>query len=131
MLSISPETRPPYIVELVAKAIRAIAPRLQLAEANKGLNSEDPTIEVQFQHNPQTYHGKLRVATGLAILAGLEDVARRFRELDLPFLAVHGTGDRVTDHKATILLHEVAPSKDKTLKLFPGYEHILLRRHVA
>lgn len=68
MLAISPETRPPYLIELIARTISSFASALPLAAANKGKNSEDPTVEQQFEMDPQTYHGKLRVGTGLGIL---------------------------------------------------------------
>ena len=47
--------------------------------------------------DPQTYHGKLRIATGLAILKGIEMVNTRLHEVNLPFKVFHGTGDRVTN----------------------------------
>lgn len=98
MLRISPDSRPPYAIELIAKGISLFAGSFPLAGANKGKNSEDPSVEQQFLSDPQTYRGfflffslfcganfdlglvlrcavllvrvdgKLRVATGLAIL---------------------------------------------------------------
>lgn len=47
--------------------------------------------------DPQTYNGKLRIATGLAILKGIEMVNTRLHEVNLPFKVFHGTGDRVTN----------------------------------
>lgn len=96
MLRISADSRPPYAIELIAKGISLFAGSFPLAGANKGKNSEDPSVEQQFLSDPQTYRrcfhffffsveerfnffwflsfgdtlvdGKLRVATGLAIL---------------------------------------------------------------
>lgn len=68
MLAISPTSRPSYLVELVGRALASVAGPLPLASANKGKNSEDPEVEQVFNRDPQTYHGKLRIATGLAIL---------------------------------------------------------------
>ena len=68
MLAISPTSRPSYLVELVGRALASVAGPLPLASANKGKNSEDPEVEEVFNRDPQTYHGKLRIATGLAIL---------------------------------------------------------------
>ena len=68
MLAISPESRPPYIIELIARGLASIAPALPLADANKGKNSEDPEVEEEFLADPMTYHGKLRIATGLGCL---------------------------------------------------------------
>lgn len=68
MLAIGAETMPAYPIQLLARGVASFAGPLALAAANKGKNSEDPEVEEQFQRDPQTYHGKLRVGTGLAIL---------------------------------------------------------------
>lgn len=44
----------------------------------------------------------------------------------MPFLVLHGGEDRVTDKAVSQLLYEVAASKDKTFKLYPGMWHGLL-----
>ena len=49
--------------------------------------------------DPQTYSGKLRIATGLACLAGMEMVNARLAEVNLPFKVFHGTGDRATNFR--------------------------------
>ncbi|GAA5892486.1 uncharacterized protein JCM6883_007375 [Sporobolomyces salmoneus] len=128
MLAVSPETRPPFIVELVARLISSFASALPLAAANKGKNSEDPQVEQQFESDPQTYHGKLRVGTGLGILQGLIDVNEKMSHLKVPFLICHGTGDRVTSYQGSEKLFREASSTDKEIKLFPDYQHILLRK---
>ncbi|BGP15179.1 hypothetical protein JCM10213_008681 [Rhodosporidiobolus nylandii] len=128
MLAISPESRPSYAVELVARGLAAVAGPLPFANANKGKNTEDPEVEEQFEADPQTYHGKLRIATGLAILAGLLEFNAKMEHLKIPFLLCHGTGDRVTSPSGSQLLLNRAESKDKELKLYEGFEHILLRK---
>ncbi|GAA5870092.1 hypothetical protein JCM8547_001460 [Rhodosporidiobolus lusitaniae] len=130
MLAISPESRPSYLVELAARGLSAVAGALPFAEANKGKNTEDPSVEEEFQADPQTYHGKLRIASGLAILKGLIDVNSRLSSLTLPFLLCHGTGDRVTSPSGSQLLHSTASTaeEEKEIKLYEGYEHILLRK---
>lgn len=55
------------------------------------------TVPFTVEQDPQTYNGKLRIATGLAILKGIEMVNTRLHEVNLPFKVFHGTGDRVTN----------------------------------
>lgn len=128
MLAISPESRPPYIIELIARGLASIAPALPLADANKGKNSEDPEVEEEFLADPMTYHGKLRIATGLGCLKAIEKVNKLVGELKMPFTVHHGTGDRVTNCSGSERLVREAGSDDKQLKLYDGYEHILLRK---
>lgn len=47
-------------------------------------------VEISFLLNPQAYHGALRIATGLAIVQGLIDLAPRANEIHLPIKAIHG-----------------------------------------
>ncbi|GAA5970551.1 hypothetical protein JCM11641_007350 [Rhodosporidiobolus odoratus] len=128
MLAISPESRPWKLVETVARGLSWFAGVVPFAEANKGKNSEDGEVEREFEADPQTYHGKLRIATGLAILQGLMDVNAKMEHLTVPFLLCHGTGDRVTSPSGSQLLYDRASSTDKGIKLYGGYEHILLRK---
>ena len=44
----------------------------------------------------------------------------------MPFIVLHGEDDRVTDKSVSKLLYDVASSKDKTFKLYPGMWHGLL-----
>lgn len=94
MLFISPSSRPSYLVELFARAISSFAGALAVTNSTRGLNSEDPACEEQFTQDPSTYHGPLRVATGLGILKAITTIDGRMGELSIPFSCFHGTGDR-------------------------------------
>ncbi|SCV71074.1 BQ2448_3836 [Microbotryum intermedium] len=128
MLEIAPSSRPSYALELVARTLASFAGVVPFASANKGKNSEDPSIEIEFNHDPQTYHGKLRIATGLSILSGITHLSTIFAFLQVPFKVFHGTGDRVTSPSGSKKLFEEAGSDDKELRLYEGYEHVLLRK---
>ncbi|BGP39175.1 hypothetical protein JCM10449v2_003113 [Rhodotorula kratochvilovae] len=128
MLAISPDSRPSALVELVARALASVAGPFPLAAANKGKNSEDPLVEEIFNRDPQTYHGRLRIATGLAILQGILSLNAQQAHLRVPFLLCHGTGDRVTSYHGSEELYRLAGSTDKEIKLYPEYQHILLRK---
>ncbi|GAA5879831.1 hypothetical protein JCM3774_001396 [Rhodotorula dairenensis] len=128
MLAIAPESRPSYAVELVARALASVAGPLPFASANKGKNSEDPSVEEQFDQDPQTYSGKLRIATGLAVLQAITEINDKLSHLRVPFLLCHGTGDRVTSYHGSERLLREAESTDKELNLYPDYQHILLRK---
>ena len=44
----------------------------------------------------------------------------------LPLLIIHGSEDKATLPKGSAFFHQTAGSKDKTLKIYPGYFHDLL-----
>lgn len=120
MLAISNNSRPSYFIEILAKTISTFLSSLPLASAIKGKVSEDPYVEQQFLSDPMTYHGKLRVSTGLAILEALIGMEGRFADLKVDFLVVHGTGDRVTSCKGSERLFKESKSEDKDIKLYEG-----------
>lgn len=49
--------------------------------------------------DPQTYSGKLRIATGLSMLQGILNINSRLEEVSIPFKVFHGTGDRITNYR--------------------------------
>jgi len=115
-------------LEIMARCIRMFAGRLAFAAAHRGKNTEDPTLEWEFESDPQSYHGNLRISTGLAILTAFIETTERAKEIDIPFKVLHGTGDRVTSYHGSERLYAEAISTDKEIQLFEGYEHVLLRK---
>lgn len=78
--------------------------------------------------DPQTYDGKLRIATGMSCVAAMKEVNAKLDEVQVPFKVFHGTDDQVTSPSGSKRLFEMAGSTDKEIKLYPGLDHILLRK---
>ncbi|MBW0519203.1 hypothetical protein O181_058918 [Austropuccinia psidii MF-1] len=127
MLAISQDSRPSFIIETIARCIVIFAGRVPLADANKGKNTQDPWCEEQYRRDPQTYHGTLRCATGLAILDALDFTDQNISKLEIPFQVMHGQSDRVTSVLGSQKLFDTAKSKNKSIKLYPKVEHVMLR----
>lgn len=53
-------------------------------------------------------------------------LCQNLKKVSVPFLALHGTSDAVTDPEATKRLYEEASSSDKSIKLYKGLLHDLL-----
>uniref|UniRef100_M8BFR3 Serine aminopeptidase S33 domain-containing protein n=1 Tax=Aegilops tauschii TaxID=37682 RepID=M8BFR3_AEGTA len=80
----------------------------------------------EIRRNPYCYKGRPRLKTAHELLrASLRVESEVLTQVTLPFLVVHGGGDRVTDPSVSQLLCREAPSTDKTLKLYPGMWHAL------
>jgi acylglycerol lipase len=56
-----------------------------------------------------------------------ERLKQAFAQIRLPLLILHGTADRAAKASGSRLFHELAGSKDKTLHLYEGHFHDLLR----
>lgn len=125
MLAISPHSRPSKTLETFARAMASVLGRLPIAKAIKGNISDDPRVEEESALDPMMYHGRLRIATGLAVMEGLLHFQTLVNQgaINEPIVIFHGDKDRVTDwHGSEQFLHLVH-SKDKTLHIKRGYEH--------
>ena len=69
------------------------------------------------------YQGKIRARLGVELIKAMGTANRRFPEIHLPVLVMHGTADRISDHENSKLLYRKASSADKMLKLYEGYWH--------
>ena len=101
-------------------------PRLRLVRMGGRYISRDPAVVAQFRDDPLVFHGRLPVRTGAEILRAAGLSQRAFRQVRTPLLILHGTGDRVVPAEASQRLFDLAPSADKTLRLYPGLYHEVL-----
>ncbi len=77
-----------------------------MVTAIKGNVSDDPRVEHEFEADPLTYKGKLRISTGLAIVAGIEDLTKKAHLITCPLTIHHGANDRVTDPNGSKMFFE-------------------------
>ncbi|PKA63444.1 hypothetical protein AXF42_Ash005339 [Apostasia shenzhenica] len=77
--------------------------------------------------NPRRYRGRPRVGTMRELARVTELLQRRFGELTVPFLTLHGTADGVTAPEGSKMLYEKAASEDKSLILYEGMYHSLIQ----
>ncbi|ORY04714.1 alpha/beta-hydrolase [Basidiobolus meristosporus CBS 931.73] len=129
LIYVSPESRPPKVVEYIGQLVLPILGRLPIVEGNKGKNSSDPRVDEEFENDPMGYHGNVRVASGLSMLSGIEALRQDLEKLNVPFLAQHGDHDRATNYHGSIELMEKAklPDSKKKLIIYKGCEHDMFR----
>ncbi|KAJ4980604.1 hypothetical protein NE237_031441 [Protea cynaroides] len=70
--------------------------------------------------------GKPPAATALEFLRLCEKLRKLCHKLELPLLVLHGEDDLICDSDSARLFYELAGSRDKTLKIFPGMWHQLI-----
>lgn len=84
-------------------------------------------VEISFLLNPQTYHGPLRISTGMEISRAVVALERRASEITVPFKVIHGKQDRITSPEGSQEWFSRCMSKDQTVELWDGYEVSLER----
>ncbi|XP_057764440.1 caffeoylshikimate esterase-like [Salvia miltiorrhiza] len=84
-----------------------------------------PEIRDEVRRNPLCYKGGVRLGTATQLWKTSLELEARLEQVSLPFLLMHGAQDRVIHPSHTQLLHQRAPSTDKTFHLFPDMWHSL------
>ncbi|NLT05256.1 MAG: alpha/beta hydrolase [Solirubrobacterales bacterium] len=116
----------PAPARLAARALGAVAPRLPLTKIDGTTVSRDPAVVAAYDADPLNHRGALPARTVAEMLATVAALPDRLPELRLPLLTVYGTGDRLVDPAASLLVDERAGSADKTLIAYDGLYHEVL-----
>ncbi|XP_065851319.1 caffeoylshikimate esterase-like [Euphorbia lathyris] len=126
MCGISAKFKPPWPLEHLLFIVAAVIPTWRVVPTRGSL------LDVSFKEewkrklavaSPRRIVARPRAATALEMLRACGDLQRRFEEVDVPLLIVHGGGDVVCDPGCVEELHRRAASRDKTLKIYPEMWH--------
>ena len=104
--------------EIVALAELEEIPDLGLADAV----SSDPSVVKAYKEDPLVYLGP-PPRRFIESFGQVEDVRSRLKELTLPILAMHGSGDLLVSPQALRDLMSLVSSEDLTTVLWPGLWH--------
>jgi len=89
--------------------------------------SRDPKIVAEMNADPLIADEAQPTKTVAAMVRADERLENEFALIKLPLLILHGTADKATKPEGSRMLHEQSGSLDKTLKLYEGHVHDLLR----
>jgi acylglycerol lipase len=128
MCKITDEMKPHPAVIKILEAIVRFIPTWKIVPTRNVIGAAYRTQAKrdEIRNNPYCYKSRPRLRTAHELLrASLRVESEVLTQVTLPFLVVHGGGDKVTDPEVSRLLCREAPSTDKTLKLYPGMWHAL------
>ncbi|XP_010554569.1 PREDICTED: caffeoylshikimate esterase [Tarenaya hassleriana] len=128
MCKIAEDVKPPKIVISMMQMITKVIPTWKSVISNDIIEVafKQPEARKSIQENPRCYKGRPRYKTMSELYRVSIDLEHRLNEVTMSFIVLHGEEDKVTDKEASKELYNVASSKDKTLKLYPGMWHSLL-----
>lgn len=89
--------------------------------------SRDPDVVRAMNADPLIAGETQPTNTVAEMVRADERLKDGFARFTVPLLILHGTADRATRPSGSKLFHEKAGSRDKTLKLYEGHYHDLLR----
>ncbi|HZY92238.1 MAG TPA: alpha/beta hydrolase [Thermoplasmata archaeon] len=125
-----PAIAPPPSAGVFARAITrllsALRPKARVFDLKDEAFSRDAETVAALQSDPYVFHGKATARLAAELLHRMAQSRVQLDRVDLPLLILHGSADRLTDPKGSELLLAQSRSRDKRLKVYPGWYHDLL-----
>ncbi|OIT29575.1 PREDICTED: caffeoylshikimate esterase-like [Nicotiana attenuata] len=129
MCGISAKFKPPWPLEHLLDIAAFLIPTWRVVPTRGSI--PEVSFKVEWKRklavaSPRRPLGRPRAATARELVRVCGDLQRRFEEVKVPFLIIHGGGDVVCDPACVEDLYRRASSEDKTLNVYPGMWHQLV-----
>jgi acylglycerol lipase len=111
----------------VLKGLSHLAPHAHVLRLKNEDFSRDPKIVAEMNADPLIANEVQPTQTVAEMVRADERLENGFASMRLPVLILHGTQDHATSPNGSHVFLEHAGSADKTLKLYEGHYHDLLR----
>lgn len=113
----------PMKVRVLARLFSMVSPAKPFLPIDGSAVSRDPEEVRKYNQDPLNSRTPIPVRTVTELLDRLSWLSAGYSVLTLPLLIMHGTADSLALPAGSQRIHELAGSKDKTLKLYEGYFH--------
>jgi len=107
----------------MGKIFSAIAPKVGVVPLDATGISRDPEVVKAYVNDPLVFHGKTPARLAAEMLKAMRRVTAEADKIALPIIIFQGSADRLVDPGDAQLLYDKASSKDKTIKIYPGFYH--------
>jgi alpha-beta hydrolase superfamily lysophospholipase len=124
--SFAHELPAPDFALAILKGVGHIAPHAHVLKLKDEDFSRDPKFVEQMKNDPLISKQGYEAQTVAALVRADERLKNELSRISLPLFILHGTADRAAKPHGSQFFHQVAASKDKTLKLYEGHFHDLL-----
>ena len=114
------------LLQKLAPILGKILPKLKTEPLDKATLTRSEEVLDKYMKDPLVYTGGTRARTGAELLGAIKKIQSKFEQLTLPYLGMHGTGEKLADPEGTKELYDRAQTDDKTLKLYEGLYHELV-----
>lgn len=110
----------------MTKILGTITPSLAVFELDDNKFSRDPKVVEAGKQDPLIYHGNGPARTAKELLKAIANIEEKMAEVTVPFIALHGDKDVITNPEGSRELFKTAKSTDKSIKIYAGLFHDLL-----
>ena len=121
------EVPAPDFALAVLKGLSHLAPHAHVLRLKNEDFSRDPDVVAEMNADPLIANEVQATNTVAEMVRADERLKLEFPLVSLPLFILHGTEDRAAKPGGSRLFHGLAGSTDKTLKLYEGHFHDLLR----
>lgn len=116
-----------FLIRLLSK----VAPKLGALALDPAGVSRDPAVVEDYQQDPLVHHGKVSARLVAELFHTMEQVRHQVSIIELPMLLLHGGADNMTAASGSQFLYDNIRSTDKTLKIYDGLYHEVLKEPEA
>lgn len=120
------EDMSPFL-QKIAGVVGRLLPFLPVVKVDTSLVTQVEKERKAYDEDPLVYHGSTKARTAFEFLRTMKFVQKNFSSIELPFLVMHGGSDKLSNPKGSQMLYDLASSKDKTIKIFDGFFHEIMR----
>lgn len=107
----------------MGKILSVLAPKAGVLALDAGMISQDPEVVKTYVNDPLVFHSKTPARLAAEMLKAMLRVKAEVNKINLPFIALQGSEDKLVDPAGAQMLYDEATSKDKTLKVYQGFFH--------
>jgi alpha-beta hydrolase superfamily lysophospholipase len=108
---------------IMGKILSALTPSAGILALDANAISRDPEVVAAYINDPLVFNGKTTARLAAELLRAMLHVTAGAEKINLPFIVLQGSDDKLVDPEGAQLLYEKAASKDKTLKVYEGLYH--------
>lgn len=107
----------------MGKILSSLAPKAGILGLDATGISRDPEVVKTYVNDPLVFHGKTPARLAAEMLKAMLRVTAEAEKINLPFIALQGSADRLVNPGDAQLLYDKASSKDKSIKIYQGLYH--------
>jgi len=120
------EDMSPFL-QKIAGFVGRVLPFLPVVKVDTALVTQVAAERRAYDEDALVYHGATKARTAFEFLRTMKKVQKDFSKITLPFIVMHGGADKLTNPKGSHALFDQASSEDKTIKIFEGWYHEIMR----
>ncbi len=108
---------------IIGKLLAALAPKMGLLALDVDAISRDPEVVKNYVNDPLVFHGKTPARQASELLKAMLHISAEAGRINLPFIVLQGSEDKLVDPGGAQMLYDKSSSKDKTIKIYDGLYH--------